>query len=148
MACSSYGAPIPVANYPTFATNFYETNNQAQFNDSYSCPNNTQLNVNSLMPASWDNMAAVQSMSSDPKSDWARYAPTKEGVQRYISSSASARFGIMGRSPMGRTIGMPNLLRSQPPPALTLGEGSWFNNSSYRLALTNPCTQAYIGCGQ
>lgn len=148
MSCTSYGRPIPVANYPTFAANFYDTNQQSEWNQSYACPSNMNLNRSSLMPATWDNMAAAQSMSSDPNSDWAKYAPTKEGVQRYISSSATARFGIIDRSPLGSRIGQPNLLRSQPPPALTMGEGSWFNNSSYRLALTQPCLSSYIGCGQ
>jgi hypothetical protein len=149
--CSAYGMPESYANYPTFNSNFYS----APSNDSYNNMTNSnvqqqlQLNLNSLMPANWQN-SAVRSMSSDPKDDWSSYTVNPDAVQRYISASGASRFRQIDRSSAGRRFGQPNLLRSKPRTALSMEPtvGPWFNTSSDYQALVTPSMRPFIGCGQ
>lgn len=152
MSCSAYGVQGPVgdyAQYPQYQNSFYQAPSADPYNN---LTNNTiqqslQLNLSNLMPANWNAVSAAQSLSSDPKDDWSRYTVSRDGVQRYISASGASRFRMIDRSSAGRRFGAPNLLRSQPPAALTVGSSPWFNDSSDRQALVSPQMKAWIGCG-
>jgi hypothetical protein len=162
MACSAYGMPKPYSNYPEYSSGFYEKPKQwyqEPSNDPYnnftsqSVQQKLQLNRNALMPASWNSVSAAQAGSSGNKDDWSRYSVTEEGVERYISASGAVRFTQIDRSSRGRRIGVPNLLRSQPPAALSMDgvgsseNGPWFNDSSDRQVLVRPRMKPWVGCG-
>lgn len=136
MSCSSYGAPTAYSNYPSVQQSFYYPQSSDPYNDltNYSYRQLFQLNRNSLMPASWTNETAHKAMQSDPSSDWYRYSPTENAVNRYITSSGSTRFSMSTRNPMGRIVGTPLLLRTQPPVPLTSDSIPW-NESSAREGL-------------
>lgn len=153
MSCSAYGMAGPAgqySNYPQYQASFYQAPNNDPFNNltNSNMQQAMQLNLNTLMPASWNAASAAQSADSDPKSDWERYSVSRDGVQRYISASGASRYSQIDRSSAGRRFGEPNLLRSQPPAALTIGSSPWFNDSSDRQALVDPAMNAWIGCGQ
>ena len=98
---------------------------------------NAQLNRNVLMPAgwdasrdgvddrqrvtegkpcaNWDATTGLMAATSDPTASWDRYAPSKEGVERYIMSAGASRMKINTRSSLGRQMGIPNLLRAPAP---------------------------------
>lgn len=106
-----------------------------------------QLNLTSLMPANWNNTAIPATTSSScPQDDWSRYTVSRDGVQRYISASGANRFSVIERNSGGRRFGQPNLLRSQPPAALTMGSSPWFNTSSDREVIVNPSMRDWVGC--
>jgi hypothetical protein len=107
-----------------------------------------QLNLNSLMPASWDSKSAYdaslegkQQQVDSGASDWYRYAPDKQAVDRYITSSGATRFSMNTRNSNGRLFGSPNLLRTSPPVPLSTADIP-FGNSENRQALIES-----IGCG-
>ena len=152
MSCSAYGvsgAPGQYASYPEYQASFYQQPCADPYNNLTSITNqqNAQLNLRSLMPASWDSNTAAMAMSSDPKDDWNKYSVTRDATMRYISASGANRFRTLDRSSTGRRFGTPNLLRSQPPAALTVGSSPWFNDSSDRQALVSPQMRPWIGCG-
>ena len=152
MSCSAYGVPgqrDDYANYPQYQNSFYQPSSVDPYNNltNTTVQQSLQLNLNTLMPANWNSASAAQSTSSDPKDDWSRYTVSRDGVQRYISASGASRFRMIDRSSAGRRFGEPNLLRSQPPAALSIGSSPWFNDSSDRQALVNPEMRSWIGCG-
>ena len=162
MSCSSYGMPQPYSNYAeSVPTSWYDHTGQGS-TDAYnnytnqSVQQSLQLNRNARMPASWNSASAAQAAtaSATGKDDWSRYSVTEEGVERYISAAGAVRFRQNDRSSSGRRLGTQNLLRSQPPAALTVAgmepceDRNWFfNDSSDRLALVTPVTKPWIGCG-
>jgi hypothetical protein len=86
-----------------------------------------ELQIGSLMPQGYsDPNARVQDGS-----DYA-YAPTQQAVEKSVISTGSVRHSYPTRDPMGRKVGTPCLLRSQPMTPLTRGSDPWFNNSSFR----------------
>lgn len=156
--------PQPYSNYPEHSNEFYQQQEpkhwyQEPSADPYnnftsqSVQQNLQLNRNALMPASWNSVSAAQAASSRNKDDWSRYSVTEEGVERYISASGAVRFTQIDRSSSGRRLGVQNLLRSQPPAALSLDgvgpceNGPWFNDSSDRQVLVKPRMKPWVGCG-
>lgn len=151
MSCSAYGMPQPASNYPQFQESFYTPPSTDPYNNlsTSNVQQALQLNLNALMPASWNSTSAMQSLDSDPKSDWSRYSVSRDGVQRYISASGASRFRQIDRSSSGRRFGTPNLLRSVPPAALSDEPtvGPWFNDSSDRQALMDPSMRPWVGCG-
>jgi len=101
------------------------------------CPTSQQagyaLNVNSLMPAGWRNDTGCGADTSTMDgSQWAKYAPTKDAFNRYITAQGSARLTLNTRNPLGRQVGIPDLLRQGAPMPLP-AEQIVFNDSSYRL---------------
>jgi len=91
------------------------------------------LNVNSLMPASWRSGSNCSGDSAAiDGSQWTKYAPTKEAFDRYITAQGSARLSLNTRNPLARQVGIPDLLRQQPPMPLA-AEEIVFSDSSYRL---------------
>jgi hypothetical protein len=107
-----------------------------------------QLNIGGLMPASWSpetafraSLEGEQETIDSGAADWYRYAPDKDAVNRYITSSGTTRFSMNTRNSNGRIVGMPNLLRTNPPVPLSTNEIT-FNNSENRQALIDA-----IGCG-
>jgi hypothetical protein len=70
-----------------------------------------ELNIDKLMPASWQSNATNNSEATD-NSNWAKYAPTKESFSRYIAAGGSARLSMNTRSARSRIVGIPLLLRS------------------------------------
>lgn len=150
MSCSAYGQPQSFARYPQYQASFYTAPSQDPYDNltTQNVQQSLQLNLNSLMPASWNDTSALQSVSSDPLDDWSRYTVTRDGVQRYISASGASRTQQIDRSSAGRRFGIPNLLRSQPPTALSMGPDTVvFNDSSDRQALVSPGMRPWIGCG-
>lgn len=150
MSCSSTGAPLNYSQYPERAKFIYYDPPKDPYNNltNYGYNQLFQQNLSSLMPASWNNQSALKSSvgvnnnDSDPgQSDWYKYAPTFDGVQRYITSSGSARLGQTTRDPNGRIYGTPNLLRTRPPVPLSNVDIP-FNNSSNRASLVQS-----LGCG-
>ena len=159
MSCSAYGMPIVNSGYPIsysqfpeYNASFYQNNSSADLFNNLSNQNlqqQYQLNANTLMPASWNSVSAAQSMNSAPvKTDWTRYTITSDATQRYIMGSGISRFGAIDRPSNGRLFGTPNLLRSQPPPALTVNAtGGFFNGSELRDGIVDASTRPWIGCG-
>jgi len=154
MSCTKYGMPVPYSGaYPESSEYFYRdppNDPYANYMD-HSTQQSLQLNLNSLMPASWNNVSATQAATGS-KDDWSRYSVSREGVERYISAQGINRYQQLSRSSQGRLTGTPNLLRSQPPAALSLGSGPdscnvIFNDSSLRQALVTPAMKPWIGCG-
>jgi len=146
------GYPVAYSQYPEYNASFYQNNSSADLYNNLTNQNlqqQYQLNATSLMPASWNSVSAAQSMSGAPvKTDWTRYTVTQDAAQRYIMGSGISRFGAIDRSSMGRLVGVPNLLRSQPPPALTAGSvGGYFNGSELRDGLVSVNDRQWIGCG-
>ena len=110
-----------------------------------------QLRLDSLMPAGWNSSDEKRNNTQHPRveddagngdsdSDWYRYAPNKQAVDRYISSSGSSRFSSFTRNSNARLFGMTNLLRSNPPVPLSSGEIT-FNNSENRQGLIDSLTR-------
>uniref|UniRef100_A0A6C0BNC0 Uncharacterized protein n=1 Tax=viral metagenome TaxID=1070528 RepID=A0A6C0BNC0_9ZZZZ len=151
MSCSYYGLPQAYAQYPQANQMFYQPPPCDPYNNltNQSVQQSMQLNLNSLMPQSWNNQAVAQAASSCPgnKNDWARYSVTPEGAARYVMSSGGMNYGIISRSSNARLVGMPNLLRSTPNTALQMGQQPWFNRSSLSEPLVTPGMQPWIGCG-
>jgi len=100
-----------------------------------------QLNVNSLMPASWRDNSKCSEAAVDG-SQWTKYAPTKESFDRFITSQGSARLSLTTRSPLGRIVGIPDLLRQAPPMPLA-AEQIIFGDSSFRQDLVWKQTGRY-----
>jgi hypothetical protein len=102
------------------------------------CPASQQagyeLNVNSLMPAAWRSSPGMSGCSGAAVdgSQWTKYAPTKQAFDRYITAQGSARLQLTTRSPLGRQVGVPDLLRQAPPMPLA-AEQVVFNDSGMRL---------------
>ena len=118
-----------------------------------------QLNLSTLMPASWNqqSLGPQQSLglgqghqqSQGDHNDWSRYSVSRAGAKRYISASGASRFRQSNRSSLGRKIGEPNLLRTQPPTALGAARGDViFNDSGFRQALVDPAMRSWVGSGQ
>lgn len=132
-SCMSTG-PEPAAYYPYSGSQGAAAFDSAYPNEedmsSYAprgCPSSQQsgyaLNVNSLMPAAWRGSAGCGSDSAAVDgSQWTKYAPTKEAFDRYITAQGSARLSLNTRSPLGRIVGVPDLLRQQPPMPLAADE--------------------------
>ena len=142
--------PQPFSNYPQYQKSFYTPPSTDPYDNltTQNVQQSLQLNLNALMPANWNSVTAAQAMSSDPKDDWSRYTVTRDGVQRYISASGASRFRQIDRSSIGRVVGQPNLLRSQPPTALSTNAADViFNDSGFRQALVDPKMRSWIGCG-
>lgn len=157
--CSAYGMPmvntgypLPYSQYPEYNASYYQNNADMDLYNNLVNQNlqqQYQLNANVLMPASWNSVSAAQSMSAAPdKCSWTRYTLTTDGAQRNISSAGLSRFGSIDRPSNGRLFGRPNLLRTQPPPALTAGSiGGWFNGSELRDGIVDVRSRPFIGCG-
>ena len=88
-----------------------------------------ELNVNSLMPASWRAGSVTDSAVVDG-SQWSKYAPTRESFDRYITAQGSARLSLATRSPLGRIVGIPDLLRQAPPMPLSASEISFIDSEN------------------
>jgi len=88
------------------------------------------MNPDNLMPGSWRDGTDCPD-GSDPNSQWAKYAPTKEAYWRYITAAGSARLGVNTRIPW-RIVGTPLLLRSGVSVPITHSELTPFNGSSWR----------------
>lgn len=101
-----------------------------------------QLNVDSLMPASWRGGAQSCGDQSEAGSQWAKYAPTKESFDRYITAAGSARLSLNTRSPLGRQTGTPLLLRQGPAVPISAQEYPW-NDSGFRQDLVFNQTGRY-----
>ncbi len=143
---SSHGSSY--ANYPQYQQSFYQPTPMDSYNNltNQNRAQSQQLNLASMMPQDWGSSAssAIDSKSMD---DYSKYSPTKEGINRYVSGSGSIRFQSISRSASGRKYGYSSLLRSQPPTALSSGDGVYFNSSSDLEALRNPEMKSWIGCG-
>jgi len=102
-----------------------------------------QLSTDSLMPASWRNDACPPAADNE-EADWAKYAPSKQSFDRYLTATGSARLAINSRSPLGRQVGTTLMLRSQPPLPLSTKEHE-FNDSSFRNDLVYQSVGYYPG---
>jgi len=153
MSCSYYGLPQAYSQYPNISQPFYQPQQGCQdpYNNitNYSWAAANQLNLNSLMPKSFNDQAVAQAATACPgnKNSWNRYSVTPEGVARYTQSSGSIRIQVQSRNSLDRVTGTRNLLRSDPSPALGGGPVQ-FNASGFQQALVNPQYQPWIGCGQ
>ena len=151
MSCSSYGSPLNYSGATEQPAYVYHDQNPDPMQNltNYGGYNQMfQLNLDSLMPASWNatsaanaSQAGAGACTDSGQSDWYRYAPDKQSVDRYITSSGSTRFSSITRNPNARLFGQPNLLRTNPPVPLSNGEIT-FNNSENRQALIDS-----LGCG-
>jgi len=96
-------------------------------------PSAYDLNLSSLMPASWRGSQDCNGAGAgidDDVSGWSRYAPSKESFNNYVTAAGSARLGLSTRvrNPTG---GISNLLRQAPPTVLS-GTNVVFNDSGFR----------------
>lgn len=94
----------------------------------------------------WDSYTGMMSATSSPDADFYRYAPTKDGVERYIQSAGASRVRLQTRSSLGRITGTPNLLRAPAPVPITSNDIT-FNDSSIRqnIATSVYCQDASRG---
>lgn len=92
-----------------------------------------QLNIDSLMPASWKGARNCGDNTAD-NTQWARYAPSKQSFDRYIQAAGSSRLSMNTRSPLGRQTGIPLLLRQGPPVPISAQEFP-FLDSGFRQDL-------------
>lgn len=99
-----------------------------------------EMNVDSLMPASWKGQAC--SLTSQDQSQWAKYAPSKEAFDAAVTAEGSARLSANTRSPAGRQIGVRNLLLPSPPLPLSTGQVT-FNDSGRRQDVVYQSTGFY-----
>lgn len=88
-----------------------------------------ELNVDSLMPASWQSKAATSEETDN--SNWTKFAPSKQSFNRYITAGGSARLAMNTRSALHRNIGTPLLLRSGTRTPISTDQVI-FNDSGYR----------------
>ena len=114
---------------------------------------NSVVKASQLLPSSWrsnsgDAMAADSQGKCISPQNWAAFAPTKAGFDRFIHASRHATMGINSRQPNpvrgpgGGGIRM-DILR--PPPAVALsGETVPFGDSSYRQDALNIAAQNLI----
>ena len=114
---------------------------------------NSVVNASQLLPSPWrsnsgDAMAADTQGKCISPQNWASFAPTKAGFDRFIHASRHATMGINSRQPNpvrgpgGGGIRM-DILR--PPPAVALsGETVPFGDSSYRQDALNIAAQNLI----
>jgi hypothetical protein len=111
-----------------------------------------KLNLNRLMPQSWQSNAAKVLDDQDDPDSWSRYTVTKDDYLRYTSAAGMARAMEIDQSAQGRITGNQMgiyAFASIPQPALTLGPDSViFNDSSARQALVMPRARNFFGCGQ
>jgi len=113
--------------------------------DSREC---NQLNLQSLMPQNWQSTGECV-LEGNGADNWARYSVTPDAYARYVASAGACRVMAIERPSLARRTGLPNMLRSEAMPALTLGPDSViFNDSSDRWALANPQYRNFFGCGQ
>jgi len=139
-------SPEPAAYYP-----YQGSQGAAAFDSAYpneedmsslaprGCPSSQQagyaLNVNSLMPASWRSNTGCTATQSMDGSTWAKYSPTKEAFDRYITAQGSARLSLTTRSSQGRITGIPDLLRASPPMPLSSDEIPFFDAENRQNAV-------------
>lgn len=103
----------------------------------------SNLNVDSLMPASWrgsKNTSTAQGYRDQEM--WAKYAPTKDAFDRYVTAAGSARLSINTRDGLQRNLGVPLLLRQGPAIPLSTREHA-FNDSSFRQQAIYNATGAF-----
>lgn len=148
MCDSRFGIPIPYSKFPEQNEQFYYTpQNPDPYNDitSSSYRQLFQLQRDSLLPVSWsasERPAQGQLGCADAgASDWYKYAPTRDGFNRYITATGASRIRTMTRNPAGRIVGASNLLRTNAPVPLSRDE-PWFNSSGMRTDLVDS-----LGCG-
>lgn len=106
-----------------------------------------ELNIDSLMPASWKGTKNCGDASAS-NAQWAKYAPTKEAFDKYISVMGSARLSMNTRSPLARQVGMPLLIRQSPPVPVSARDYAW-GDSSFRQDLVFRQTGRFpvsVGC--
>jgi hypothetical protein len=82
------------------------------------------------MPGSWRDGDKCPD-GSDPNSQWAKYAPTKDAYWRYVTAAGSARTAVNTRIPW-RIVGQPLLLRPGTATPLTHSWATPFGESSLR----------------
>jgi len=101
-----------------------------------------QMNINQLLPASWRPNA--QPLASEMGGDqlWSRYAPSRAAFDQYITAGSSARMRLNTRSPLGRQVGITDLLRPGTAVPLTADQFI-FNDSSFRADLVQRATGRY-----
>jgi hypothetical protein len=112
------------------------------------------LNLLSLMPGAWSKEAfgddsgpldaSGGGSAGDADTRWTRYAPSLNSYRKYVTSAGSARLGLVSSTNSTRTIGIPNLLRSQPGTALSAaGPAVIFGDSSLRQDLVFNAVGSY-----
>ena len=108
----------------------------------------SQLNLQSLMPLNWKTSGECVLAGND-LDNWSRYSVSPDAYAKYVASAGACRVMAIERPSIARRIGLPNMLRSEVMPAMTLGPDSViFNDSSDRWALAHPEFRDFYGCGQ
>jgi len=100
-----------------------------------------QMSLDSLMPASWQPGATVDS-SAAADNQWTKYAPSKDAYARYITAAGSARLSMNTRTSLARQTGIPLLLRQSPPVPVSATEYAW-GDSGFRQDLVFRQTGMY-----
>jgi len=107
-----------------------------------------QLNLQSLMPMNWKTSGECVLAGND-LDNWSRYSVSPDAYAKYVASAGACRVMAIERPSIARRIGLPNMLRSEVMPAMTLGSDAViFNDSSDRWALAHPEYRDFYGCGQ
>ena len=131
--CAPYLQAPGVSFYqPTYANHYDNYTN-------HTLAQNLQLNRASLMPKT---TAHQPHHPADPTASWYKYAPTTRALDQYILAAGDVRHGISSRSNLSK-LGMPNLLRTQPPAPVRTGVA--FQDSSIRLDLAKDAGCGYQG---
>ncbi len=105
-----------------------------------------QLDLDKLVPSNWRGTQDCASPVATDKSNWAKFAPTREAFNQYITAAGSARLGINTRNPLSRRIGTPLLLREGPSVPMSTTQIP-FNDSAYRNDLIYNSTGFYPKSG-
>jgi hypothetical protein len=140
-ASAASGAPRMVPSASTYSSAYADetASNSLAGKTTYSCAPDVAtaggcdyaINPDNLMPGSWREGVSCGD-GTDPNSQWAKYHPTREKYNRYITAAGSARLGVMTRSPLRKILGTQNFLRSATSTPLSTTEASPFMASSHR----------------
>ena len=100
------------------------------------------LDADKLMPESWRGgvSGCPSSATQGPSQNWAKFAPTKEAFNQYITAAGSARLGVNTR--VKAPGGVRSLLRGGPTVPLSSTQVT-FNDSGFRNDLVYNSTGFY-----
>lgn len=101
-----------------------------------------QLDVDRLMPASWQGVQSCPPDVAEDYSRWGKFAPNKQNFNQQLLAGGAVRLQANTRSPLSRQVGIPNLIRPGLPLPIAGPDIIW-NDSSFRDDLIYNNTGAY-----
>ena len=143
MTMSAWNTNINDPHAGLWHDNRYPLNEQPQTLDV-----GTSFEVSSLMPSNWKSNkgpsgfgGACGSVNNEQEM-WAKYSPSKNAYENYLSAVGSSRLSLVDRSSYGRIIGQRNLLMQSAPVPIS-SQAFVFNDSSARQQTYYQATSHY-----